>query len=232
MARVAKAPLVRRNELIDCAQALFSSVGYEATTVADIIKRANISKGGFYHHFDSKEALLEAYAERLIAEVLAGAQGILQAPGRSALERLNALFLHSAAWKMQSGAQLRGAFEAVLKLENDVLYQRIAKAAWRVMRPTFEALIDDGVRAGQFSPADAAITAEIILNVFLSRQRTIAEAMADLDHGDLAASTAKLEARIQAEESVIDRLLGVPPGSVSLAEPGFVHDILEAMQSA
>jgi AcrR family transcriptional regulator len=231
MARVAKAPEVRRNELIDCAQALFFSVGYDATTVADIIARAGISKGGFYHHFDSKEALLEAFSTRMIQEVLAGAQDILEAADLTPLERLNAFFQHAQSWKAQSGPQLLAAFEAVLKLENDVLYQRVARAASRVMRPVFERLIDEGARSGQFDPPDAAITAEIVLSLALSRQRTVAEAMVELAHGDIAASTRRLEARLQAEELVIDRLLGLPPGSVRLIEPGFVRTVLEAMRA-
>jgi AcrR family transcriptional regulator len=231
MARVAKAPEVRRNELIDCAQTLFFSVGYDTTTVADIIELGGISKGGFYHHFESKEDLLEAFSTRLIEAVLASAKEILESADLTPLQRLNAFFQHAQSWKAQSGPQLLAAFEAVLKPENDVLYQRIARAAFRVVRPVFEQLIEEGARTGQFDPPNAAIISEIILNLALSRQRTVAEAMVELAHGDIAASTRRLEARLGAEERVIDRLLGVPPGSVHLIEPGAVRTVLEAMQT-
>lgn len=231
MARVAKPPEVRRNELIDCAQALFFSVGYEATTVADIIVRAGISKGGFYHYFDSKEALLEAFATRQIEAVMASAQAGLHAMGQSPLQRLNGFFQHSQTWKAQSGPQLRAAFEAVLKPENDVLYQRIARATWRVVQPVIVRLIEEGKNAGLFDPPDVGITAEIMLNLALSRQRTAAEAMAALDAGDFAGAAGRLEARLAAEAAIIDRLLALPPGSVRLIEPGFLRTLLEALKA-
>jgi len=62
--RVVKRPDERRAELLDCAQLLFLAHGYDHTTVNDVIDRAGVSKGAFYHYFTSKEALLEALAER------------------------------------------------------------------------------------------------------------------------------------------------------------------------
>jgi AcrR family transcriptional regulator len=78
---VKKPPDVRRNELLDSAQALFFNKGYEATTVADIIEKAGVSKGGFYHHFTAKDDLLEALGERLAAETLGRLQPILKQDG-------------------------------------------------------------------------------------------------------------------------------------------------------
>lgn len=45
------------NRLLHAAQLLFSKKGYDATSVADICGEAGVSKGAFYHHFDSKQAL-------------------------------------------------------------------------------------------------------------------------------------------------------------------------------
>ena len=59
-----KAPAVRRAELIDCAQRLFLTRGYERTTINDVIAATGLSKGAFYHHFRAKEDLLEAIAAR------------------------------------------------------------------------------------------------------------------------------------------------------------------------
>ena len=62
--RIVKPPGQRREELLDCAQALFLARGYDNTTINDVIARAGVSKGAFYHYFTSKEAMLEALAER------------------------------------------------------------------------------------------------------------------------------------------------------------------------
>lgn len=48
-----------RNKLLDAATRLFHENGYQAVTVNDICEAAQLTKGAFYHHFDSKEALYQ-----------------------------------------------------------------------------------------------------------------------------------------------------------------------------
>lgn len=49
---------VTKEKILKAAWILFSEKGYEQTTLTDIIKEANSSRGAFYHHFRSKEDLL------------------------------------------------------------------------------------------------------------------------------------------------------------------------------
>jgi len=50
----------REQRILDAAADLFVHYGYDKTTVNDIARRAGVSKGAIYLHFDSKDALLEA----------------------------------------------------------------------------------------------------------------------------------------------------------------------------
>lgn len=230
MARVVKAPIVRRAELLDCAQELFFTAGYEATTIADIIARAGVSKGGFYHHFDSKEALFEALIERLIEAVLADVQETLEAPGLDALTRLNTFFAHARHWKIDTAANIRGLMEAALRADNDALYHRVTMAMARVMTPVLTALIEQGMRDGQFNTPDAALTAEVLQHVASSRRAFAAEALRLLDDGDLDGAAACIDQRIVAEEAIFNRLLGLADGGVQLGEPGFTRTLLKRLK--
>ena len=49
-----------KQEILDAAWELFDKNGYEKTTVNEIIKKANTSKGGFYYYFKAKEELLNS----------------------------------------------------------------------------------------------------------------------------------------------------------------------------
>lgn len=62
MARQARAEATRRR-IIDSAVDLFSEMGYGETGLADVLQRAGVSKGAFYYHFDSKEAVAAAIIE-------------------------------------------------------------------------------------------------------------------------------------------------------------------------
>ena len=48
-----------RDKLLDAATRLFHENGYQAVTVNDICEAAQLTKGAFYHHFDSKETLYQ-----------------------------------------------------------------------------------------------------------------------------------------------------------------------------
>jgi AcrR family transcriptional regulator len=49
----------RRGELLDIAARLFAERGMKATTVRDIADAAGILSGSLYHHFDSKESMVD-----------------------------------------------------------------------------------------------------------------------------------------------------------------------------
>lgn len=61
-----KPPEIRREELMDAAQTLFLQKGFAATSVAEIVKAADVAKGTFYLYFQTKEDVLNALQERFV----------------------------------------------------------------------------------------------------------------------------------------------------------------------
>jgi len=227
--RVVKAPAVRRAELIDCAQALFLAKGYEKTTINDVIAAAALSKGAFYHHFKSKEELLAAIAARFAGQALAYAEEVRADPQLNALQRLNMLLAMTREWKAENLGPLKAMFTVLLRPENAVLYHRIVAAVFAALSPALEEMIAEGEREGLFDVADRQLAAEALLWLGEGRRALAVEALALAERGDLDAATARLVDRIRAEEGTIDRLLGLPKGSVRLAgSEGFIRSMLAA----
>src|ERR1044071_3970476 len=52
-------PVSRRDELLQLAAEMFAERGFRATTVRDIADAAGILSGSLYHHFDSKESMVD-----------------------------------------------------------------------------------------------------------------------------------------------------------------------------
>ncbi|MCG7586295.1 TetR/AcrR family transcriptional regulator, partial [Photobacterium sp. OFAV2-7] len=80
MARVVKAADERRSEFITAAQTLFYSKGYESTSVNDLINAVGVSKGAFYHYFDSKQAVLEALVDDMQLQYQAVVGDLITSP--------------------------------------------------------------------------------------------------------------------------------------------------------
>lgn len=52
-------------KILDVSYRLFTEKGYEKTTIQDIVRQLGMSKGAIYHHFKSKEEILDALSERV-----------------------------------------------------------------------------------------------------------------------------------------------------------------------
>lgn len=63
-----------RASIVDAAFRLFLENGYDGTSLARILAEVPYSKGALYHHFESKEALLEAVIERFFTDSLTDPQ--------------------------------------------------------------------------------------------------------------------------------------------------------------
>jgi len=95
MARVVKedAYAAKCNEILDVAQRLIYTKGYEQMTIQDILDELRMSKGAFYHYFDSKGAVLEALVLRMASdEVIPLLIPIARDPHLTAIEKLNRYF--------------------------------------------------------------------------------------------------------------------------------------------
>src|SRR5215207_9268938 len=75
--------------IVDAASRAIRRSGYGGTAVADIMKDAGLTHGGFYAHFASREAMLAEAADRAGAEAVAALARIAAAaPPREALQAL------------------------------------------------------------------------------------------------------------------------------------------------
>ena len=77
-----------RTALIAAARDLFAQHGYAAVATEEIVRRAGVTRGALYHHFDGKRDLLRAVYEQIESELAARlAQAV--SPGAGSLETLS-----------------------------------------------------------------------------------------------------------------------------------------------
>src|SRR5215471_2011748 len=72
---------VRREAIIDTSARLFARSGYHATGIAELCEANDLGKGALYHYIGSKEELLAAIHDRVMDEVMLGADRVAQAGG-------------------------------------------------------------------------------------------------------------------------------------------------------
>ena len=226
--RIVKKPDQRRNELLDCAQELFLARGYDNATINDVIARAGVSKGALYHYFASKEAMLEALAERFAARSIEQLGDIFQDRSPDALSRLNAFLARSRQLRREASPIIRPLFAAIFRPENIVLYHRINAAGLLMMTPLLARIIAQGVEEKIFRTPDPVGTAEMILQLGAAAYGVIARALNASSAHEVEQAADTLEDLLKLHALAIDRILCLPEGSVRLVDRGFVRAMMFA----
>src|SRR5690606_35381288 len=86
--RVTKKAEERRNEILDAADELFGQKGFDGATTKDILEKVGIARGTLYHHFKSKEDIMDALIERYNVRLLGAAQKIAADKSIPVVERI------------------------------------------------------------------------------------------------------------------------------------------------
>ncbi|HEU5007037.1 MAG TPA: TetR/AcrR family transcriptional regulator [Jatrophihabitantaceae bacterium] len=150
-------PLPLRGRLVGVATELFAAQGYEATSVQQIVQAAGATKGGFYHHFASKDELLFEVYHRVLAEQTRRLEEIASGPGDPA-QRLTAVVADVIATSVENLDELTVYLRSAHALPED---QRAAmRAERRRYHLRVRRLIEEGQRSGAFTadvPADVAV---------------------------------------------------------------------------
>ena len=106
----------QRERLLEAAMRLMLAKGYWGTTVDEVCREAGVTKGSFYHYFDSKEALALALVDYYFERIGAGLFAAEERASRPPLERLGAFLSHAVALSHSPAVQ-EGCILGIFTLE-------------------------------------------------------------------------------------------------------------------
>src|ERR1044071_10217614 len=87
----------KHNAILDAAEHLLLTRGYEQTAIQDVLDALEMSKGAFYHYFASKSELVLAVVQRRTAAVEGRLRALVADRGLSGRDKL--LQIGRAAWR-------------------------------------------------------------------------------------------------------------------------------------
>jgi len=159
MVRVTKKPEERRNEILDAAELLFTTKGYSNTTVNDILNRVGIAKGTFYHHFQSKEEVMDAIVMRYIYAGVGAAEAIAADPGLEAPQKIFQIIM---AQKPDSGHKEQ-MIDQLHQINNAEMHQKSLVETILHLTPVLTRVIEQGIAEGTFRTPYPRETVEFLL---------------------------------------------------------------------
>lgn len=206
----------KRGQILDAAQRLIYTRGYEQLTIQDMLDELKISKGAFYHYFDSKQALLEALVERYGVEAEQIFSAILRDGQLPTLTKLQRFFDASGRWKSER-KELLLALLRVWYTDDNALVRVHVEATMRArLAPMLTALIQDGAREGELSTPFPDQAGAIILALLTNAGNSISQLV--LSDMPRAEAMARAERLTDAYNDAVERVLGAAPGSLRLID--------------
>ncbi len=157
--RVVKEAIERRNEILDAAEELFVTKGYDKTSTNDILDRVGIARGTLYYHFKSKEDILNAMIERINDSLIAKAKMIAADTSVPVIDRL-VMTIASLNVETDIGHEIIGE---VHKPQNALMHQKMQENLTSRIVSVLLELAEEGVRQGLFNIKYPAETIEMLV---------------------------------------------------------------------
>jgi AcrR family transcriptional regulator len=220
MARIVKEEeyTARRNEILDAAIQLVYSKGYDRMTIQDILDQLHMSKGAFYHYFDSKADVLQALIERMVVEQMEPLLlSIVRDPRLTALEKLQGYFDTAVSWKTAKMELMLQLTKVWYSDENALARQKMMALMVQHVTPLFIQIIHQGTQEGVFTTPYPEYASQVIINLVQPLGDTFAQMLLSEEAvHDYALQRA--ETLIAAYNDALERILGAPMGSIHLMD--------------
>jgi len=226
MARIRKLEehTAKRNEILDTALRLVYSKGYDKMTIQDILDQLQMSKGAFYHYFESKADVLEALVEHMAVEqVEPRIISIVEDPHLNAIEKLQRYFDTSVQWKTSQKELIMQLTRVWYSDENALARQKMFNMMVRHVTPLFIKIIKQGVQEGVFSTPYPEYASQVNINLIQGLGDTFARMLLS-EESQTGNSLQEAENIIVAYNDALERILGAPKGSFHLMDTDVIKD--------
>jgi len=151
-----------RERILKAAEECFARDGYDATGVAEICELAGVTKGAFYHHFPSKQAVFLASLQGWLGRLDAGME-VLRAGAPTVPQGL----LHMADLTRFIFSEARGRLPIFLEFMAQASHDRevwlATVAPYRRYHDRFAEIIRAGIAEGSLRPVDPDSAARAIV---------------------------------------------------------------------
>ncbi|MBV9351079.1 MAG: TetR/AcrR family transcriptional regulator [Mycobacterium sp.] len=223
----------RRDAILDAAQRLLMSKGYEHLTIQDILDDLQISKGAFYHYFDAKPAVLEALTERLVSDSERALAPIVEEPTIGAPQKLQLFFGEVIRWK----SKRQDLFVAMLPVwyapDNVTFRLLVDRESAKRLAPLLSTIVRQGVDEGLFVTAYPDQAGAIIVAVIQALQDAMAQLLLGATRRSPVEPTVKKIVKTHgAHMEAIERYLGVPVGTLNSVDARAVKSWISALRRA
>lgn len=145
-------------KILDAALHLFLEKGYEQTTILDIVENmGGMTRGAFYHHFKSKEEVLDALGDKLFFDDNPF-EKVRKQTSLTGLEKLKLILILST----ESGDRNKINIMSVQALQSPAFLKKLIDNNRNIIEPFYQEIIEEGVADGSIKTEYPKLLSQLI----------------------------------------------------------------------
>lgn len=219
----------RRKELIEIAGEFFFTKGFAKTSIQNIIDKADIAKGTFYHYFKSKDDILDAMTKNYVKGLYKKTYNILEME-LNAIDKLNYFFQEIQGWKMGNIKLMRVLMRVVMSDNNLALRNKILKHTIHEASPIYCGIINQGIEEGLFNVKFPELTSKFIISSFVFNGEEMTKLFLEEKYSQKVVEDIK--SQLIFFEDVLERLLGASPGVIKTISDENLESMIKGLMEA
>lgn len=213
---ISKEAEVRRKEILDAALDLFYTMGYDKTSINDIINKVGVTKGSFYYHFKSKDEILDIIALQQAEEMVAVFRKAAVENDKNSLEKINRIISDMQQYRAETKEKRFKLFEILDKSENLKLKQKVFENYMRLGKPIVGKIMEQGIKEGTFITDFSDELAEIYIHFSVIINGTLNGLIMTLEESP--ENIEIINKKVSFYDEMFEKILGVKKGSIKFAE--------------
>jgi AcrR family transcriptional regulator len=217
---------LRKQEIIQTAETLFCRNGYERTSVQDILNQLNTSKGSFYHHFISKELLLETIclkrAEQNLENVITSSE-----ESQSATQKLNILLTAMIPLRDEKLSFIMMLLPIFILPEGKTIKLSYCDSLRSVFHSAIKNTIDEGILSGEMICEDSEVFSDIVISLINQLWVSICEIIIENETKSKETDISELLHITEQYRSSVERLLTIAYGTIILIDIPILKGLMD-----
>ena len=208
---------IKKQEILNTAEMLFCRKGYEQTSIQDILDCLHTSKGSFYHHYVSKESVLEGICLKRAEQIYQTVSDQLN-PDEDVISNLNLLLSGIIPFRDEKLSFLMMLLPIFRTTEGKTVRQYYCGALSECFREAVCLEILKGKENRKISCPEPEYVTDIILTTVHGLWTGICDQILRCEERNAETDLSEILRMTECCRLMIERMLSLPYGSVELID--------------
>lgn len=208
---------IRKQEILQTAETLFCRYGYEKTSIQDILDQLKTSKGSFYHHYPSKEAVLEGICRNRAEQIFHAVEAKLS-DQNTAEQKINILLSGMIPFQDEKLSFLLMFLQIFRLPEGRSIKSSYCEALSAQFYQAFRAALEAGHASGELICPQPDIATDICFALVHELWTRICDLMIRCEEEGQEADLSEILRMTEQYRAAVEKILSVRYGAIILID--------------